>query len=92
LLGGDFTDDYTFCADNTFLEHTESYNGTDAYVVGDYHGTWSVTNALSATSATVAYTTSDPNLPSSGSVSITLIANGMYIGSNAYYAKGPASC
>jgi hypothetical protein len=89
--GSDFTDDYTFCANNTFLEHTESYAG-GGYVVGDYNGTWAVTNALSATSAYVAYTTTNPNLPSSGTVLITLVSNGIYVGSNGYYVKGPASC
>jgi hypothetical protein len=90
-LGSDFTDDYTFCANNTFLEHTESY-ADGSYVVSDYNGTWSVTNALSAVSATVAYTTNNPNQPSSGTVSITILSNGITVGGNGYYIKGPASC
>ena len=60
-------------------------------MVGDYNGTWSVTNALSATSANVAYTANNPNLPSSGTVLITLVSDGVYVGSNGYYTKGPAS-
>jgi hypothetical protein len=92
LLGSDFTDDYTFCPTNTFLEHTESYDGNGGYVVSNYSGTWNVTNALSATSADVAYTTNNPNLPSSGTVLISLVTNGIDIGSNGYYTKGPASC
>jgi hypothetical protein len=89
--GSDFTDDYTFCANNTFREHTESYDGA-GYVVNDYTGTWNVTNATSATSASVAYTTTNPNLPASGTVVITLVSNGMYVGTNGYYKKSPASC
>jgi hypothetical protein len=92
LLGSDFTDDYTFCANNTFLEHTESYDGNGGYVVSDYRGTWNVTDALSVTAADVAYTTNNPNLASSGTVLITLISNGIQIGANGYYTKGPASC
>jgi hypothetical protein len=91
-LGSDFTDDYTFCANNTFLEHTESYDGNGGYVVGDYHGTWNVTNTLTATSADVAYTTNNPNLPSSGTVLVTLVSSGVYIGGNGYYTKGSMTC
>jgi hypothetical protein len=89
--GSDFTDDYTFCSNNTFREHTESY-ATDSYVIGDYYVTWNVTNALSATSADVAYTTNNPNLPSSGTASITILSNGITVNGNGYYTKGPASC
>jgi hypothetical protein len=90
-LGSDFTDDYTFCSNNTFLEHTESY-AAGTYVVGNYTGTWNVTNALSATSANINYTTNNPNLPSSGTVLITILSNGVTVGGNGYYIKARASC
>jgi hypothetical protein len=34
----------------------------------------------------------NPNLPSSGTVSITILSNGITVGGNGYYVKGPASC
>jgi hypothetical protein len=89
--GSDFTDDYTCCSANTFLEHTESYAaGSD--VARDYAGTWNVTNAASGALADVAYTTNNPNLPSSETVSITILSNGITIDGNGYCSNGPARC